>query len=340
MGTRAAAYIREFSPERADASSDVGALSAPGQRERLEAYVEEQGWELTGVYEEAGVTGVPRWPALQSALNDLDRFDKLVVIRFDRLPHSARRMANILRRLERHDVELVSVEEQFDTGADRNGAVRKVLEVIARWDPVDPQAGRGWSAENLRRPGFSPATLIDVGVAAGTSGLHEAFRDSHHVFIEPLEEYRDELSALAQRYGGDYLATAVGAEEGTTAIHLHSSLAMSSVLTSLDAEEQVAQRDVPITTLDRLVERHRWKAPFGLKLDVEGYEPFVIQGATKMLRETQFVIAELTVRERFAGDWSCGRFIDLMRSHGFEVTDIIDSTRVFVDVYFSRSLPA
>ena len=142
---------------------------------------------------------------LQSALDDLGDFDKLVVTRFDRLPHSARRMANILRRLERHNVHLVSLEEQFDTEAEKGDAVRKVLDTIARWDPVDARAGNGWSPENLRKPGLSPATLIDVGVAAGTAGLHEAFHDSHHVFIEPLEEFREELSELASRYGGDYL---------------------------------------------------------------------------------------------------------------------------------------
>ena len=112
---------------------------------------------------------------------------------------------------------------------------------------------------------------------------------------------------------------------------------MSSVLTSLQAEEDIELREVPITTLDRLVEKHGWQPPFGLKLDVEGYEPFVIEGATRTLEETQFVIAELAVRKRFDRDLTCGPFIELMRSHGFEVADIIDSTRVYVDVRFQRA---
>jgi FkbM family methyltransferase len=337
MGTRAAAYIREFSPGRDDAVPAQVELSASEQRQRLQQYIEDQSWELAHVYEEGAPNPVPRWPALQSALNDLEEFDKLVVTRFDRLPHSARRMANILRRLHRHNVDLVSVEEQFDTEEDKGEAVRKVLDTIARWDPVDARAGNGWSPENLRKPGLRPSTLIDVGVAAGTSGLHEAFRDAHHVFIEPLVDFREELTQLAETYGGEYVPTAVGAEEGTTTLRLHHSLGMSSILTSLQAEEDVELREVPITTLDKLVEQHGWKPPFGLKLDVEGYEPFVIEGASEMLKDTQFVIAELGVRKRFDGDLACAEFIELMRSHGFEVADVIDSTRVYVDVRFQQS---
>jgi FkbM family methyltransferase len=337
MGTRAAAYIREFSPGRDDAVPAPVELSASEQRHRLEQYIADQRWELAQVYEEGAPNPVPRWPALQSALNDLEKFDKLVVTRFDRLPHSARRMANILRRLQRHNVDLVSVEEQFDTADDKGDAARKVLSTIARWDPVDASAGNGWSPENLRKPGLSPSTLIDVGVAAGTFGLHEAFRDAHHVFIEPLVDFRNELNQLAETYGGEYLPTAVGAKEGTATIRLHHSLGMSSILTSLQAEEDVELREVPVTTLDKLVESHGWKPPFGLKLDVEGYEPFVIEGASEMLKNTQFVIAELGVRKRFDGDLACWEFIELMRSHGFEVADVIDSTRVYVDVRFQRS---
>jgi FkbM family methyltransferase len=337
MGTRAAAYIREFSPGRDDAVPAPAELSAAEQRERLEQYIADQGWDRAHVYEEGAPNPVPRWPALQSALNDLADFDKLVVTSFDRLPHSARRMANILRRLERNNVELVSVEEQFDTADDRGDAVRKVLDTIARWDPVDARAGNGWSPGNLRKPGLRPSTLIDVGVAAGTFGLHEAFRDAHHVFIEPLVDFRDELTQLAKTYGGEYVATAVGAEEGTTTLRVHHSLGMSSILTSLQAEEDVDVREVPITTLDKLVARHGWTPPFGLKLDVEGYEPFVVKGASQMLKDTQFVIAELGVRKRFEGDLACWEFIELMRTHGFEVADVIDSTRVYVDVRFQRS---
>lgn len=34
---------------------------------------------------------------------------------------------------------------------------------------------------NLAKPGRLPATLVDVSVGTGTTGLHEAFPDARHV---------------------------------------------------------------------------------------------------------------------------------------------------------------
>jgi FkbM family methyltransferase len=330
MSTRAAAYIREIPTDGTNSTP-----TAAEQRRRLESYVEARGWSLAGFYEEVAVSDLDSWPALQAMLRDLENVDKLVVVRFDRLPHSARRMANILRRLQRADVALISLDEQFDTQAETGEAVRKVLDTIARWDPAEARAGAGWSPETLRA-GFSPATVIDVGVAGGTPGLYEAFPDAHHVLIEPLEEFREQVSALATRLDGEYLQSAVGAREGTVTINLHPSKALSSVLIRTEAEEEVERREVPIATLDKLVQQRGWKAPFGLKLDVEGYEARVIEGATGMLARTEFVIAELAFTGRFRGETTCREFIDLMRSRGFEVADVVDATRSYVDVRFHR----
>lgn len=331
MSIRAAAYVRKFSLEPAD-----GAPSAAEQRSRLESYVSEQGWELDGVYEEVGVSDLDGWPALQGVLANLQNLDRVVVVSFDRLPHSARRMANILRRMSRAGVELVSLAQQFDTGGGRGEAIRQVLEMVARWSPVDAQPGNGWTPENLRRENLSPATVIDVGVAGGTSGLYEAFPDAHLVLIDPLEEFRETLSRLAGKHGGEYLLTAVGAEEGTSTIHIHRTAALSSLMTRIQAEQDAERREIPVTTLDKLAAERGWRSPFGLKLDVEGYEPFVIQGATSMLKETQFVIAELAISPRFDDDWTMARFIELMRSNGFAVADILDATRAYADVRFVR----
>jgi FkbM family methyltransferase len=332
MGIRAAAYVRKFSLERAD-----GVPSAEEQRRQIESYIAERGWEWSGVHEEVGESDLDGWPALQGILTTLESLDKLVVVGFDRLPHSARRMANILQRLQLAGVDLVSLEERFDTGAGRGDAVRKVLDIVARWNPVDAQPGNGWHPANLRSPGLSPATIIDVGVAGGTGGLYEAFPDAHLVLIEPLVEFREALDALVAKYGGEYLLTAVGEAEGNSTIHIHRTRSLSSVMTGIRGEQVVERREIPVTTLDKLVAERGWQAPFGLKLDVEGYERFVIQGAGAMLEATQFVIAELSISPRFEDDWTIGQFFELMRSHGFEVADILDATRAYADVRFTRA---
>lgn len=43
--------------------------------------------------------------------------------------------------------------------------------------------------------------------------------------------------------------------------------------------------------------------PFGLKVDTGGADPDVVEGAHEFLRETEFVIAEVSIAERFEGGY-------------------------------------
>jgi hypothetical protein len=82
-------------------------------------------------------------------------------------------------------------------------------------------------------------------------------------------------------------------------------------------------REVPITTLDALREEHGWTPPFGLKLDVEGYEDRVIAGATGVLEQTEFVISEISLTRRFDGAASSRELVELLREHGFRMADVL-----------------
>ena len=48
--------------------------------------------------------------------------------------------------------------------------------------------GSGWLPECIRKGGFAPATIADVGAGIGTPPLLVAFPEAYHVLIEPLEE--------------------------------------------------------------------------------------------------------------------------------------------------------
>src|SRR5207237_822373 len=92
-------------------------------------------------------------------------------------------------------------------------------------------------------------------------------------------------------------------------------------------------REVPMTTLDHLRERHGWGGPFGLKIDAEGFEPEVIEGAERLLQETQFVIAEVSVTERFEDDHSFARFIAWIDSRGFALVKSLAHGTPRIDRY-------
>jgi hypothetical protein len=89
--------------------------------------------------------------------------------------------------------------------------------------------------------------------------------------------------------------------------------------------------------LDSLLAEREWQGPFGLKIDVEGFEDRVIAGAESLLASTQFVVAEVSLTPRFEGALLSGEFIGLMRQHGFAVADIINALGTYADLLFERS---
>jgi FkbM family methyltransferase len=203
----------------------------------------------------------------------------------------------------------------------------------------------GWTPETLRKHGVSPATVIDVGAAGGTHSLYAAFPGAHHVLIEPQREFEPALERIVRRRKGEYILTAVGDHDGTLELRIDAERPwMSSALDERGRDTRAFEsRTVPLRTLDGLREEHGWSAPFGVKIDAEGYESNVIAGARRLLGETQFVIAEISVIRRFEETVSFADFIALMDDCDFALYDILDAQKtaadgpiLFLDAFFSR----
>jgi FkbM family methyltransferase len=223
---------------------------------------------------------------------------------------------------------------------------------VLEWRYVDSESHgeeqtriSGWRPENLAKPEFSPATVVDVGAGNGTPTLYEAFPTAHHALIEPLQEWEENLQKWVTHHGGEYLPIAVGDSKGTVTIHVDPDFPwISSILEARWMPPRPAlDRQIEMTTLDELLEERKWQAPLGLKIDTEGFEDRVIRGATKFLSKTQFVIVEVNVEKRFEDSYSFADFIGLMDSHDFALCDILDGSKpsptgtvAYVDALFCR----
>jgi FkbM family methyltransferase len=212
---------------------------------------------------------------------------------------------------------------------------------------VGPQ---GWSTEVLRKKGIAPATIIDVGAGDGTGPLLRAFPDAYHVLIEPQAELEPSLRRHLEKLRGEVLITAVGDHEGEALLYVDANRPMTSSLYEPQAGAAREARPVPLAKLDRLAAERGWEAPFGLKIDAEGADHLVIEGATEVLKQCQFVIAEVLVtlarseHLTYAGGLTFAQFIALMDTRGFELRDILDAPRsratgqvLCVDGYFMPS---
>jgi FkbM family methyltransferase len=335
---KAAGYVRASTAE----GQRLGVARAD-QRRSIERFVTEQEWSLIRIYEDIGAEAkAGERPALKKLLGELGAVDKVVVASLDRLGRTGQRLSNVLDQLAGAEVDLVSLKEGFDTGAPSGRVVPVLLATVAEWEPNQEWRGQGgWQVDSLRSFDFSPRTVIDVGAADGTPALYDSFPQARHVLIEPLREFEEDLARLTRAHDAYFLATAVGSTTGKTKIFVdQDDPLMSSVLKTVVPRQRLSEREVPITTLDALMQEGGWEGPFGLKIDAEGFEREVVEGATALLEETEFVIAELSLSERFEGSSSSRDFIALLDHRGFTVLDVLDAARVRIglhaDVLFGR----
>ena len=323
-------------------------MSSAAQRKRIEDFVSDRGWELASVFEDAGAWTPGRKRQLSELLDQLDGLDKVVVARVDRLGRMAQRVHHVIERLDAGGVDLVSIEEELDTGTDGRRALRTMLRLLADWEPDRDWLRKDWRPESLRARGFAPATVIDVGAARGTSLLYRAFPDAYHVLIEPLREFESELRRITEGRRGEFVLTAIADREGTATINVSPAHLVESSINEVtwrapDPDNPLVEREVPVTTLDRLVSERAWPGPFGLKIDTEGFEHRVIEGATALLEQTQFVIAEVSVARRFEQSYTFAQFTALMSARGFQLCDVVNVVKdaggevSYMDCVFKKS---
>jgi FkbM family methyltransferase len=190
--------------------------------------------------------------------------------------------------------------------------------------------------------GFSPATVLDVGVAYGTPALYSTFRHAHHVLIEPLVEFEDSMKDICGRYDAEYVLGAASAKPGKLKIAIASDLVGSSLLAA-EGGENVVWREVPAVTLDGICQERGLKGPYVVKVDVQGAELHVLDGAKTVLEDTEAVILEVSF---FQFDGSFPEFYEViryMKERGFVAYDIfgghnrpLDGARAQADVAFVK----
>ena len=199
---------------------------------------------------------------------------------------------------------------------------------------------------HVRGLGLEPATVFDVGVAWGTPELYEAFPRAHHVLVEPLVEYEPRIREVEQRYSAEWVQAAAGPSPGTAEMAVHRTWFMSSMLGGWkghDADD-VVPREVPVMTLDQVREERGLRGPFVVKVDVEGGELRVLDGASRVLEETELVLLEVNMFRFLPEAPDFGDVVLYMRDRGFAVYDfygghlrLLDGALAMTNVAFVRA---
>lgn len=178
---------------------------------------------------------------------------------------------------------------------------------------------------SLRRQGFYPAVVIDVGAQTGTEDLYRAFPDARHLMIEPVEEHRGALMEIASKLKeAEIVIAAASSVSGETYLHVSDNARYAQMSDSREPEEGTLRnvRKIACTTVDDLCRKRALKGPFVVKIDVDGREMDVLQGMTDVLEKTECLISETV----FFGDDPNTFYavLEFMKSRDFVVYDIVE----------------
>lgn len=173
--------------------------------------------------------------------------------------------------------------------------------------------------------GFSPPTIIDVGVGYGTQELYSAFPQSKLVLIEPLQEFEDAMKNILSNRDGEYIIAAASNKNGTAVFnkHLHQLDASSLLKEQTGPETDGEQVSVPLIKLDDYISSKNFEFPYLLKIDVQGAELDVIEGAHNILNNCEVIVLEVSLFEFLKESPQFYEVINFMHRKGFVPYDII-----------------
>lgn len=197
---------------------------------------------------------------------------------------------------------------------------------------------------HVSRLGFRPKTVIDVGVATGTYELYKTFPYSKHLLIEPLREFEIDLKNISSKYGAEYIIAAAGDRSGAMKINIHSDLLGSSVYKEADGSYvDGISRNVQVVAIDTLCRDRRLSGPYLIKVDVQGAERLVLDGARRVLKKTEVVILEVHFFQFYINGPQFFDIISFMKRCGFVAYDIfggynrpLDYALASVDMVFVK----
>ena len=176
--------------------------------------------------------------------------------------------------------------------------------------------------------GLPVKTVLDVGANTGESALelHTMYQQAQVISFEPLP---DSFATMEQRLSGHAWSRrhnlALAEKQGRMAMHRSAYALSSSLLPMSDAHKEAypytagsQEVEVEISTLDTICAGV--DGPFLIKLDVQGYEYGVLQGAAETLKRTEALIVETSFVELYQGQKLFNDVQALLNRHGFVYT--------------------
>jgi FkbM family methyltransferase len=191
------------------------------------------------------------------------------------------------------------------------GRKRKALNNLGIQVLIDVGANKGQAAALYRRHGFR-GEILSVEPDSGSFAVLEkrAAKDPHW----------------------DVMRAAVGDKPGKMLLNISEETQFNSLrpITAMTVNNSAYARyvqteEVDVMTLDQIAARYPAERPLGLKIDVQGFEEEVLNGAPQALARSTYVDIELTPVEMYEGQILMLDLMRRMEQEGFTLLAMEDT---------------
>lgn len=200
----------------------------------------------------------------------------------------------------------------------------------------------------LEDRGYRPEYIVDIGAnhAKWSEKALKVYPDCAFTLIEPQIEMKPFLDAFCARAkNSEWINAGMGNELGELPFTVIPDT-VSSTFTLSESEAKrngFEQRIVPLLTLDHLVSEVTHKIPDIVKIDAEGFECKIMEGAKSLIGETEIFLLEAPLAPHAEGWNSFSEIVAMMADLGYEAYEFTTflkmpgdlSTRL-VEVAFAR----
>jgi len=201
---------------------------------------------------------------------------------------------------------------------------------LSRLEEPKPDYGARVFFATLKRFGFSPQQVVDIGANHGnwTRGALAYFPEAAYLLVEPQNHLRVYVQDLiGSGYKIQWVNAGVADKPGTMTFYICD---RDDSSTFLPREEQpqarVAQeRHIEVKTVDQLLSEYDLPVPDVVKIDAEGFDLKVLRGASRLIGKTDVFLLEAGVSCPFEN--SAARVIGTMEDFGYRLVDITELNR-------------
>jgi FkbM family methyltransferase len=178
----------------------------------------------------------------------------------------------------------------------------------------------------LKRQGFEPRTVFDIGVADGTPDLYAAFPEAQYYLIDPTMESLPHMQRIARRLDAKVMNFALGEKEAELVIGVRpDDIAGSTFFEEIGPIEGVKHYPVKMRRFDQVV--NGFARPALCKIDVQGSELDVLRGIGERIHDIDVIIIESSVIATIKDGPEIADIVLYLKEKGFALHDMLGSTR-------------